>query len=237
MEQHATQHAAEHAFSILPALPLPGLTPHQAIIVENTWVAMALIIIIVVSVSVSLKRIPGGLQSGIELLVNFIEGYMVDVIGPKGLRYFPLVMTVMMFILFANYIGLVPGFVSPTSSICTTAACAITVFVYYQYVGISRKGLKYFKHFLGPVLPMAPIMLPLEIISEFARPFSLSVRLFANIYAGEMIVKLLFGACAIALPVLWMLVDAGFVMIIQSFIFSLLTMVYLAGAIASDEEH
>jgi F-type H+-transporting ATPase subunit a len=84
---------------------------------------------------------------------------------------------------------------------------------------------------------MAPIILPLEIISECARPFSLSVRLFANIFGGEMIVKLLFSIFAVGVPLLWMLVDSAFVYLIQAFIFSLLTMVYLGGAVASDEEH
>lgn len=236
MEQSAG-HAVEHGFSILPVLPLPGLTPHQSLIVENTWVAMAICIAMVAAVCVSPKKIPAGLQNGIEMVVAFIESYIVDIVGTRGLRYFPLIVTIILFILICNYIGLIPGFISPTSSICTTLACAITVFVFYQAVGITQKGLRYFKHFLGPIPIMAPFMLPLELISEFARIISLSVRLFANIFAGEMIVKLLFGLCGIGLPVVWMLVDGGFVMIIQSFIFSLLTMVYLAGAVASDEEH
>ena len=224
--EHAVEHAkqaSEHGFSILPALPLPGLTPHQALIVENTWISMVIVIAIVFSVCLSLKKIPGGWQNAIEMLVGFIETYITDIVGTKGLRYFPLVITVMMFILAANYIGLIPGFISPTSNLGTTVGIAIVVFIFYQCVGISQKGLRYFKHFMGPVPFMAPIMIPLEIISECARPFSLSLRLFANIFAGEMIVKLLFSILAIGLPVIWMLVDGGFVMIIQAFIFSLLT--------------
>jgi len=238
--EHAAQHAqqaSEHGFSLLPALPLPGLTPHQALIVENTWLAMILIIAVVISVTVSMKKIPGGLQNFVEFLVAFIENQIVDIIGPKGLRYFPLVITVFLFIIMGNYIGLIPGLISPTSSLSTTAAWAIVVFVFYQYIGVSQKGLRYFKHFLGPIPVMAPVMLPLEIISEFARPFSLSVRLFANIFAGEMIVKLFASIALVGLPVVWMLVDGGFVMFIQAFIFSLLTMVYISGAVASDEEH
>jgi F-type H+-transporting ATPase subunit a len=237
MEAEHAKQAAEQGFSILPALPLPGLTPHQALIVENTWLCMIIIIVVAASVCLSLKKIPGGLQNFIEFLVAFIENQIIDIIGKKGLRYFPLVITVFFFILVANYIGLIPGFMSPTSSLSTTAGWAIVVFVFYQYIGISQKGLKYFKHFLGPIPIMAPVMLPLEIISECARPFSLSVRLFANIFAGEMIVKLFASIALIGLPVAWMLVDGGFVMFIQSFIFSLLTMVYIAGAVVSDEDH
>jgi F-type H+-transporting ATPase subunit a len=240
MEQ-ATEHAkqaAEHGFSLFPALPLPGLTPHQALIVENTWISMIIIIAVAFSVCISMKKIPGGLQNFVEFLVAFIENQIADIVGKKGLKYFPLVITVFMFILVANYIGLIPGFLSPTSSLSTTAAWAIVVFVFYQYIGISRGGFKYLKHFCGPIfIGPIPIMLPIEIISEFARPFSLSVRLFANIFAGEMIVKLLFSFVALGAPVIWMLVDGGFVMFIQAFIFSLLTMVYLAGAVAADEGH
>jgi F-type H+-transporting ATPase subunit a len=120
--EHAVEHAKqafEHGFSILPAIPLPGLTPHESLIVENTWLSMIIIIVLVFSVCVSMKKIPGGLQNAVELLVGFVETYISDIIGTKGLRYFPLVITVMMFILVANYIGLVPGFLSPTATIST----------------------------------------------------------------------------------------------------------------------
>jgi F-type H+-transporting ATPase subunit a len=158
-------------------------------------------------------------------------------VGKKGLRYFPLVATIFTFILVANYIGLIPGFMSPTASINTTAGMAIVVFVFYQFLGVSQKGLKYFKHFLGPIPVMAPLMIVMETISELARPVALSVRLFANIFGGEMIIKILFGMCAIGVPVIWMTWDSLITIPIQAFIFSLLTMVYLAGAVAADEDH
>jgi F-type H+-transporting ATPase subunit a len=230
------QQASEHVFSILPALPLPGLNPHEALIVENTWLSMAIIIAIVVGAVVSLKKIPGGWQNIVELLASFIENYILDVIGPKGLSYFPLVVTAFSFILISNYIGLIPGFVSPTSTINTTAAWALIVFVFVQYLGVSKKGFGYFKHFLGPVPAIAPIMLPIEIISELARPLSLSFRLFANIFAGEMIIKILMGILAIGLPVVWMMMDSCLTIPIQALIFSLLTMFYIAGAIATHED-
>jgi F-type H+-transporting ATPase subunit a len=234
--QHA-QEASEHVFSILPALHLPGLTPHEALIVENTWLSMAIIIVMTVGVVVSLKKIPGGWQNVIEMFASFIENYIVEVIGPKGLSYFPLVATAFAFILVANYIGLIPGFISPTGTLSTTAAWAIIVFVFYQYLGIRKKGLRYFKHFLGPVPAIAPIMLPIEIISELARPLSLSFRLYANILAGEKIIAILGTIIAIGLPVVWMMMDSFLTIPIQALIFSLLTMFYIAGAIATDEGH
>lgn len=229
------EHASAHGISLLPALHLPGLTPEQALVVEYTWLSMAIIIVLVVSVVLTMKRIPGGLQNAVESLTSFVEGYLTDIVGPKGLSYFPIVITVMLFILVANYIGLFPGMSSPTANLSTTAACAIVIFIFYQFLGIRKNGFRYFKRFLGPIPAMAPVMLPMEIISEFARPFSLSVRLFANIFGGEMIIKLLFGISAIGLPVVWMLWDSLITSPIQAFIFSLLTMVYLGGAIASDE--
>lgn len=224
-------------FSVLPALNLPGLTSHQALIVEFTWLSMAIIIVLLVAVIVSLKTVPGTLQNIFELAVSFIEGYITEIVGKKGLRYFPLVATIFTFILVANYIGLIPGFMSPTASINTTAGMAIVVFVFYQFLGVSQKGLKYFKHFLGPIPVMAPLMIVMETISELARPVALSVRLFANIFGGEMIIKILFGMCAIGVPVIWMTWDSLITIPIQAFIFSLLTMVYLAGAVAADEDH
>jgi F-type H+-transporting ATPase subunit a len=232
------QQASEHVFSILPALPLPGLNPHEALVVENTWLSMAIIIAIVVGVIVSLKKVPGGWQNVVELLVTFIENYILDVIGPKGMRYFPLIVTAFSFILVANYIGLIPGFISPTGTINTTAAWALIVFVFVQYLGLRKKGLVgYFKHFLGPVPAISPVIFVIEIISELARPLSLSFRLFANIFAGEMVIKVLAGIIAIGFPVIWMMMDSCLTIPIQALIFSLLTMFYIAGAITTHEEH
>jgi F-type H+-transporting ATPase subunit a len=230
----------QHEFLFLEKLhlpSLPGLMPHQSLVVEYTWLVMAILIIMTVLVIKNLKTVPGGFQNAIESLVLFIENYLTDIIGPKGLAYLPLVITVMLFVLVGSYIGLIPGMLSPTGYIATTVAMALTVFIFYQFVGLSRRGLKYLKHFLGPVPALAWFMLPLEIISEFARPFSLSVRLFANIFGGEKIIALLFSIFAVGLPVIWMLWDSIITIPIQGLIFSLLTMVYLAGAVASDEGH
>jgi F-type H+-transporting ATPase subunit a len=228
------EHSAE--FSLLPTLHLPGLNAHEALIVENTWLSMVIIVAITIGVIVSLKKVPGGWQNTFELLTSFLENYIVDIVGKNGLRYFPLIITVFTFILVANYIGLIPGLKSPTANINTTGAWAIVVFVFYQFLGVSKHGFKYFKRFMGPVPAMAPLMIFIEPISEFARPFSLAVRLYSNIFCGEMIINLLFGIVAIGFPVIWMMWDSCITIPLQAFIFSLLTMVYVGGAI-SDEEH
>jgi F-type H+-transporting ATPase subunit a len=96
------EHNEEHLFSWLPALHLPGLTPDQALVVEYTWLSMLVIIALLVAVILTLKKVPGGWQNVIELLISFVENYITDIMGPRGLRYFPLVVTVMLFILVAN---------------------------------------------------------------------------------------------------------------------------------------
>jgi F-type H+-transporting ATPase subunit a len=237
--------------SILPALPLPGLDHHQALQVEFSWLSMLIIIAMLIVFIARFKTIPGGFQNAIEMLTEFIEGFLMDICGPKGMPYFTLVMTVFLFVGVSNYIGLVPGCLSPTATLNTTAAIAIVVFVIYQFVGITKNGLHYLKHFLGPIPLLSPIILPIEIISELARPFSLSVRLFANIFGGELIIGLLMGAAMFAVPVFsahvhfffWapafmMLWESLITAWIQAFVFSLLTMIYLSGAIlVEDEDH
>jgi len=99
--------SADVEFTLLPALSLPGLTAHQALVVEYTWLSMAIIIVSLIAVIVSLKTVPGALQNLFEMIVSFIEGYITDIMGEKGLRYFPLVITALTFILVANYIGLI----------------------------------------------------------------------------------------------------------------------------------
>jgi F-type H+-transporting ATPase subunit a len=236
--------------SILPALALPGLTHVQALQVEFTWLTMIIIVAMLVVFIKGFKTIPGGFQNVIELLVGFIEGFLQDLCGSKGLKYFPLVITVFLFVGVSNYIGLVPGCLAPTATINTTAAVAIVVFIIYQWVGITKNGLHYLKHFLGPIPVLSPIILPIEIISELARPFSLSVRLYANIFGGELIIGLLMGLAAIMVPMgdfkiplffwaptIMMLWESVLTAPIQAFVFSLLTMIYLSGAIMAEEDH
>lgn len=228
----------EHEMMLfLRPLHLPGLAPQQALLVEYTWFVMALIVATLVLVIITLKKVPGPVQNIIEMMTGFIEDYMKDLVGLKGMKYFPLVITLFFFILVSNYIGLIPGFLAPTSNINTTGAWAIVVFISYQCIGIATNRLKYLKHFLGPIAVLAPIMIVMEIISELARPFSLALRLFANIMGGELISRLLFVICALGVPVIWMTWESLITAPIQAFVFSLLTMIYLAGAVMADEEH
>jgi F-type H+-transporting ATPase subunit a len=183
---------------------------------------------------------PSPVQHLIEVIFEAIQNLMKQVIGPDSSRFTPIIGTLAVYILIGNIIGMVPGFISPTSSLNVTASCGLTVFVYYNYQGIRKHGfLKYMKHFGGPVVWLAPLLFLIEIISHLARPFSLSVRLFGNIFAEELIISSLnqyifpFFVSTIVMFLALLLST------IQSFIFIMLTMVYISGAVevAHDEHH
>ncbi len=175
---------------------------------------------------------PTRMQHLLEVLTEAIRNLMKEVIGENSSRFFPLIGTLAIYIFLSNVIGMVPGFISPTSNLNVTASCAICVFIYYNYVGIRKHGLlKYLKHFAGPVWWLAWLLFPVEVVSHMARPFSLSMRLFGNIFAEELIIgsfnKHIFPFLA-SVPVMFL---GLFASTIQAFIFVLLTMVYLSGAV------
>ena len=183
---------------------------------------------------------PTRVQHLLETALEALQGLMKEVIGRDSRKFLPILGALGLYILAGNFIGLVPGFVSPTSNLNVTAACAVCVFVYYNYHGIRKHGfLKYMKHFAGPVWWMAPLLFAVEIVSHMARPVSLSIRLFGNIFAEELIIgslnQYLFPILT-SVPVMFLALFAG---AIQAFIFVLLTMVYISGAVEEghDEGH
>jgi F-type H+-transporting ATPase subunit a len=199
-------------------------------------VALLLILLLGLS-SRKLSLVPSKRQSVLELIIQSFEGLLVDTIGEQGKKYLPLVATVGLFILFCNLIGLVPGFMSPTSKLNVTIGCALVVFVYYHFQGIRAQGLlKYLSHFAGPIPLLAPLMVPIEIISHFSRPVSLSIRLFGNIFAEEVLIVIMASIIPFFLPLPFMAI-AIFTAVIQSFVFVLLACIYIAGAVAHEEEH
>ncbi len=183
---------------------------------------------------------PGKLQIVFEDAVSALGGMLEDMVGPKGRRYLPLVATVGIFILVSNLIGLVPGFMAPTSSINVTLGCALTVWIYYHVQGVREQGLlSYLKHFAAPPgapLFIAPIMLPIEIISHISRVLSLSLRLFGNIFGEELVILILFSIVPFVVPLPMMflgIITAS----LQAFIFVMLTMIYLGGAVGAEGGH
>ncbi len=179
---------------------------------------------------------PSPTQQVLELMCQAIMALMKEIIGPEARRFFPLLGALFLYILVGNLLGLVPGFMSPTSNINVTSGCAVVVFFYYNYQGIRAHGFrKYMAHFAGPSLVIAPLIFIIEIISHLARPFSLSVRLFGNIFAEELIITILNGIFPflITLPVMAL---ALFASTVQAFIFTVLTIVYIGGAVESSHE-
>jgi F-type H+-transporting ATPase subunit a len=178
---------------------------------------------------------PGITQHIFEIIREFVVGEADDQVGHEGHRHVTLFMALFLFVLMGNLIGLIPGFISPTQAIYVPAGCALIAFVYYNIVGLKKNGLwKYTKHFFGPIPVMAPLMLPIEIISHLARPLSLTIRLFANMYAGEKVTLTFLGLTYLVVPSIFMGLHV-FVALLQAYIFMLMTMIYVAGAVA--EEH
>lgn len=211
-------------------------------------VAMALLVMAVcAAIFVPLRFLlkaerPGGFQQVVELTVDGLRDLLEDVIGHgAGRRYLPLIGAFAIFILVSNLAGLFFFLQPPTQNTNTTFALSISVFLYYNYVGLRRHGLGYFKQFLGPVgampilmaIPFAILFLVIEPISHAARALSLGVRLFGNIYGEHAVSGEFFGIAPIILPIPVMLLGL-FAALLQAFVFIMLTMVYIAGAEATE---
>lgn len=218
------------ALHIHPEYPQAPIT--NAVAMEVLVVGFLLIVFIMVRSSLSVES-PGGLQHMVEGLNGFIEGQSRDVIGHHSERFTPFLVTLGLFILIANLFGVVPGLESPTASPVVPLGCAICAFVYYQFQGFKTSGVGYLKHFLGPMWWLSPLMLPLEIISHLARLMSLTIRLYANMFAGDMVTLVFFSLIPVAVPVIFLGLHIG-VALLQAYIFVLLTTVYLAGAVATE---
>ncbi|HEY5450644.1 MAG TPA: F0F1 ATP synthase subunit A [Polyangia bacterium] len=176
-----------------------------------------------------------GMRNLFEVLADTVLGLMAGVMGEKAAkRYLPLVGTLFMFILFSNLLGLIPGFLPPTDTLKTNLALSISVFLISHAVGVREHGLKYFKHFLGPIWWLAWLMLPIEIVSHIARPVSLAMRLMGNIVGDHKLVLVFFGILPILLPLPFMVMGV-LVCVVQAVVFSLLTTVYISQAVAHEE--
>jgi F-type H+-transporting ATPase subunit a len=178
---------------------------------------------------------PGKLQQSVELAVEFLEGQLDENIGHDGHKFLPIIGTLGIFIAISNIVGLIPGLGSPTANVNAAAGCAVVIFLYYNFAGIRKHGLvKYLKHFAGPVWWMAPLMIPIELISHFARPLSLTIRLWGNIYAEELMIFIFVGILPLFLP-LPFIAFAIFGGLLQAFIFITMSQMYLSMAVASED--
>ena len=174
---------------------------------------------------------PGHAQQTLEVSVLAVRNMIEDIIGPHGLRYFPVVMTFAVLILVSNLMGLFPLFMSPTAATSVTFALGISSFLYYNYIGIAENGLfGHLKHLAGPIWWIAPLIFPIEVISNLIRPFSLGIRLFGNLFADE---KVMLTVSYLAPPYTWfapiaLMPLSVFVALIQTFVFILLSQLYIS---------
>ena len=191
-----------------------------------------ILVFFIIRASLSVDR-PGALQHTFEGLVGFIEQQSQEIIGPHSERYTPFLVALALFILFCNLIGLIPGFESPTAVPIVPLGCAIVAFFYYQAQGFKHAGIKYLAHFAGPMPLLAPLMIPIELISHLARVLSLTIRLFANMFAGDMVTLVFFSLVPVGIPVIFLVLHFG-VSLIQTLIFVLLPRVYIGEATAHE---
>jgi F-type H+-transporting ATPase subunit a len=203
--------------------------------VVHSWFVIIIMLLAAFLMSRGIKIVPEKAQNILEIIVERLENFMVDITGPEGRAFFPYIATVFLYILICNLLGLIPGFVSPTANINTTLSLALCTFFLTHIIGVKYHGIRYVKHFFGPVWPLAPLMFVIEIIGHLARVMSLSIRLFGNIFGKEKVLGILFGLWGlylVPLPVLFLGILVSF---IQAVVFMLLSIVYFAGAM--EEAH
>lgn len=249
----------EKIAELLHELSVRPLSEHAAFSLTNYtfWmiVALALLLVFIVVASRKAKMVPSGIGNIAEAAVDFVRnGVCVDVMGPEGKKYFPFIGTMFFFVLFNNLLGNIPPALPGTGTVGTTFTWAIVVFLVYNAIGIKKVGLgHYIKSFIpsGTPLWLAPLIFVIEIISHLLRPFTLGVRLFANMYAGHIMLGVfaIFMALAIehftavgllVLPLSFLMqvilrAFELFVAVLQAYIFSILTAVYINGALHAGE--
>ncbi len=194
------------------------------------WVVMILLIALGAIAGKKPGLVPNKVQNIFELFIGGLEEFMVGITGDEGRWFFPLTATIFLFVFVGNLIGLIPGFLPPTANFNTTLGLALCSFCFTHFLGVKHHGVKYYKHFLGPVWWMAPLICPIELIGHAARILSLSFRLFGNMMGHELVLFILFslaGAFFVPLPIMALGIFVAFV---QAFVFFLLSVIYFQGA-------
>lgn len=225
------------ANSVLKAVGLPPENPARP---WANWltceIAVAVFIILLFAYLRSRLSVdkPGKLQHCFEIIYEFLDAQAAEVVGHGSRRFLAFFGTIFIFILFMNLLGVIPTLESPTMDAVVPFGFAIATFVYYNSVGLRVNGVGgYIKQFMGPMLWLAPVMLPIELVSHFARPLSLTIRLYANMFAGEQVTATFLGLTYIFIPAIFMVLHI-FVSILQAYIFALLAMIYVGGAVAQE---
>jgi F-type H+-transporting ATPase subunit a len=219
--------------------------PPYAEAIAGSLITAAVTAVVASALVRNMDRVPGRRQAAMEWVVQQLDGFTAGIIGPESRRYLPLVGTLFIYILLMNLGGLLPFWVSPTANLNVTVALAISVFLFVQFEGIRVNGVRgYLRHFVGEPVWLAPLNFPLHIVGELARPVSLSVRLFGNIFGEDTVIAVLIGLVApLIIPFKFlplqfpMLLLALFTSFVQALVFSILTCIYIAGATVHEDDH
>jgi F-type H+-transporting ATPase subunit a len=229
-------HFASTADNLLAALHIHPANPqapiNNAFSMELLVFVVLLVYFVAVRLSLNVEK-PSVLQHAAEAINGFVSDQSESIIGHGYERFVSYISALLLFILLCNLIGLIPGLESPTANLVVPLGCALVTFVYYHYHGIRVHGFSYVKQFLGPVWWLYPLMLPIEIISHFARVLSLTVRLYANMFAGDLVTLAFFSLIPAGIPVIFLGLHFG-VALIQAYIFMVLATVYLSMAVSHD---
>lgn len=224
--------------SLLARIGYPPADPVHPI---PNYIAMEILVIVVILAGAFLLRQslsmenPGKLQHAMEVVVEFVQSLTDEIIGHDGRRYVAMIGTLGVFIVLCNLWGLIPTLETPTANIQVTLGCAVAAFLYYNFHGFRQHGIVgYLKHLCGPMLAIAVIMFPIEVVGNVGRLLSLSVRLYANMMVGNLLEKVFGGLIPVAVPVAFMALHV-FVSFLQAYVFMLLPAVYISMAVA--EEH
>jgi len=222
---------------------IPGLSALPGHIATSILVTGALILFAYLAnrqlAAASDPAVPDGsltLRNIAEFLVEGVQGMAESVLGREGWRYVHLYGSFFLFILCANLVGLVPGFSPPTSNFNITLALGVLSFIAYNFYGFREQGVGYLKHFVGPIWWLGVLMVPLELIDNLVRPFSLSLRLFGNMTGDHVVLEIFTDLTKVIIPVIFYVLGA-FVSLVQAFVFTLLSMVYVSLATAHHEDH
>ena len=227
------------ANALLSALHI-HLSERRKLAPITNYVAMEILVFVILvlfflaaRMSLSVEK-PGVLQHAVEWMNSFVSDQSEEMIGHGYETYTSYLVTLGVFILTANLLGLVPGFEAPTAIPSVTLGCALVTWIFYHVHGLRKNGLiGYLKHFMGPVWWIAPLLFVIEVFSHLARIMSLTIRLYANMFAGDMVTLVFFSLIPLGVPVLFMGLHIG-VSLIQTYIFVLLATVYLAEATAQE---
>jgi F-type H+-transporting ATPase subunit a len=219
-----------HAVHVQPYNPQAPIT--ETFAMEILVLGLLFIFFVLVRLSLNVEK-PGPIQQIAEMLHGFVSDQADSIIGHGAQRYVMFTTCVLMFVLASNLLGMFPGLLAPTSVATVPLGVALLCFFYYHFHGVRENGLGYLKQFVGPIWWISWMMLPIELISHFARVLSLTVRLYANMFAGEMVTLVFFSLVPIGVPIVFMGLHLG-VALIQAYIFMLLTMIYVSQAVAHD---